>query len=141
MQDFLESAKRAAGTAVERAAWEAEKMRRASARQHDVELLRRERSALVEQLTGVLLDLDARGQLPEGPLKTLADRLRTLDAEVTRGDADVRAIRGEQYVPGSVAISIQRRDATTGAGGSCPACGQPMRDAAAFCSACGARVR
>ncbi|MBF6592454.1 MAG: hypothetical protein IVW57_18240, partial [Ktedonobacterales bacterium] len=80
MQDLFENAKRAAGGAMERAAWEADKLRRGSARQHEVELMRRERAALVEQLAGVLLDLHARGQLPEGPLTTLAERLRAIDA-------------------------------------------------------------
>jgi hypothetical protein len=143
MQDFIESARRAAGGAMERAAWEADRMRRANERQHEIELSRRERVALVEQLAGVLLDQERRGQLPDGPLKTLAERLRSLDDEINRGSAEVQTIRGERYVPGSVTVSVRRKDANGGSasGDACPACGKPVRDDAAFCSACGARLK
>lgn len=155
MQDLFENAKRAAGNAVERAAWEADKLRRATARHREVELLQRERTALVEQLAGVLLDLDQRGQLPDGPLKTLAERLRALDAEANHGHAEVQAIRAEQYVPGSVSISVQRRDDQhrddqhrdstqddpRDGTMSCPTCGRPVRRSAAYCPGCGARLR
>jgi hypothetical protein len=151
MQDFLESARRAAGGALERAAWEADRMRRANERQHEIELSRRERQALVEQLAGVLLDQERRGQLPAGPLKTLAERLRALDDDINRGLAEVQTIRGEHYVPGSVTVNVQRKDATgpahggaNGAGGAserCPSCGRPVRGDAAYCSACGARLK
>jgi hypothetical protein len=143
MQDFIESARRAAGGAMERAAWEADRMRRANERQHEIELSRRERVALVEQLAGVLLDQERRGQLPNGPLKTLAERLRALDEDVNRGLAEVQTIRGERYVPGSVTVSVRRKDADgkNTSGDACPSCGRPVRDDAAYCSACGARLK
>lgn len=143
MQDLFESAKRAAGNAVERAAWEADKLRRVTARQHEVELLQRERGALVEQLAGIVLDLSQRGQLPPGPLQTLADRLRTLDAEANRAATDIKSMRNEPYVPGAVTISVHRRDdqsADVRDTLPCPTCGRRVRRGATFCSACGTRL-
>ena len=146
MQDMFEQAKRVASTAVERAAWEADKLRRSSARQRDVELAQRERTALLEQLAATALDLEQRGQL-EGPVKALAQRLRALDGEIGRGKAEAEAIRAEPFTPGSISISVTR----SGAGGSgsaggadygpCPTCGHRVRTSATYCSSCGARLR
>jgi zinc-ribbon domain len=152
MQDMFENAKRVASNAVERAAWEADKVRRASARQREIDLLKRERSAVVEQLAGVLLDLERRGELTQGPLQAIAARLRALDGDIAHGDADIAAIRNEAFVPGSISISVQRKDdpnalpsttANTAASSgqtTCPSCGRSVRRSAAFCSACGARL-
>jgi hypothetical protein len=146
MDDLIESAKRAAAGAMERAAWEADKLRRVNDRQRELELLRRERLALVEQLVSTVRDLDRRGELTQPALKTVAERLRTLESEISGGQADVEQIRQETYVPGSVAVTVQRRDATTSGGKlsqrrPCPTCGRPTRLSAAYCSACGARLR
>jgi hypothetical protein len=148
MEDLIESAKRAAGAAMERAAWEADKLRRLNDRQHEIDLLRRERMALVEQLVGTVRDLERRGELTQPALKTVAERLRTLEDGITSGQADVSNIRQESYTPGSVSVSVQRRDASAGSAGSsastrrpCPTCGRPTRLSAAYCSACGARLR
>jgi hypothetical protein len=147
MEDLFESAKRAASSAVERAAWEADKLRRVSERQREMELLRRERLALVEQLISTVRMLEQRGQLTQPELKTLAERLRTIDMDVAKGQSDIQAIRRETFTPGSVTISVQRRDATSGVATGprdripCPTCGRPTRRTAAFCSACGARLR
>lgn len=155
MQDMFENAKRVASNAVERAAWEADKVRRASARQREIDLLKRERSAVVEQLAGVLLDLERRGELTQGPLQAIAARLRALDGDIAHGDADIAAIRNEAFVPGSISISVQRKDdpnalpsttataANTAASSgqmTCPSCGRSVRRSAAFCSACGAKL-
>ncbi len=137
MQDMIENAKRMANTAVERAAWEADKLRRIGARQRDVDLARRERVALLEQLAGTVLDLERRGQLTQDPLKALASRLATLDGEIGQGDGDIRAIRTETFTPGSISIGITHR---AGKNEVCPTCGQRVRSSAAFCSACGARL-
>jgi len=140
MQDIFENAKRVANNAVERAAWEADKLRRATARQREIDLAQRERAALLEQIASTLLDLDKRGQLAQEPLKALAQRLRTLQDEAGRGQSDIQAIRAETYTPGSISISVTR----AGGGGTttpCPTCGKPVRGNAAYCSACGARLR
>ncbi len=139
MQDFLDSAKRAAGTAFERAAWEADKMRRSTARQHDVELLQRERAALLEQLSSVVLDLEQRGQITQPPLRALAERMRVLTNDLNAAAAEIDAIRTETFAPGTISVAVQRR----GAGNDttpCPTCHQPVRTGATFCSNCGARV-
>ncbi len=146
MEDLIESAKRAAGAAMERAAWEADKLRRVNDRQREIDLLRRERMALVEQLVGTVRDLERRGELTQVALKTLAERLRTLEDGIAGGQADVEKIRQESYTPGSVSVSVQRRDASLGTGSAadrrpCPTCGRPARLSAAYCSACGARLR
>lgn len=137
MQDILENAKRAANGAIERAAWEADKMRRVSARQRELELAQRERVALLEQIASLAMELEGRGQLAPASLAALAQRLRALDGELRNGQADVQAIRNETYTPGSIAIGVQRR----GQGAvTCPSCGRPSRGSAAFCSGCGARL-
>jgi DNA repair exonuclease SbcCD ATPase subunit len=146
MEDFIESAKRAAGAAMERAAWETDKLRRVNDRQREIELLRRERMALVEQMVSTVRELERRGELTQPALKTVAERLRTLDDDIAGGQADVQKIRQESYTPGSVTVSVQRRDASTGAPDPvdrrpCPTCGRPMRLSATYCSACGARLR
>jgi hypothetical protein len=139
MQDIFENAKRVANTAVERAAWEADKLRRATARQREIELAQRERTTLVEQIANSLLDLDKRGQITQEPLKMLAQRLRTLDNEVTHGQDDVKAIRNETFQPGTISISVTRQGIEEAH--ACPTCGKPTRSNASFCSNCGARLR
>jgi hypothetical protein len=139
MQDIFENAKRVANTAVERAAWEADKLRRATARQREIELAQRERTTLVEQIASSLLDLDKRGQITQEPLKMLAQRLRTLDNEVTHGQDEVKAIRNETFQPGTISISVTRQGIEEAA--ACPTCGKPTRSNASFCSNCGARLR
>ncbi|HEU5349159.1 MAG TPA: zinc-ribbon domain-containing protein [Ktedonobacterales bacterium] len=150
MQDMFENAKRVASTAVERAAWEADKMRRVSARQREIDMLKKEWSAVVEQLAGVLLDLERRGELTQKPLQTLAVRLQSLAAEINRGDAEITQIRNEVFAPGTISINVQRKDdpnaLSPSASGpsashmSCPSCGRSVRRSAAFCSACGAKL-
>lgn len=138
MQDMFEQAKRAASNAVERAAWEADRMRRIGARQHDVDLAERERVALLDQLGSVVLDLDQRGQLTQPALKAMAQRLAQLRDELSRVRDDIQAIRKESFAPGTVSISVHRAGAADTE--PCPTCGQPVRKTAAYCSACGARL-
>jgi len=89
-------------------------------------------------------DLEARGQITQPQLKSLAERLTTLERELANGQSDIQAIKNETYTPGSVSISVQRKGAPQpSSGGStypCPTCGSPVRSSAAFCSACGARL-
>lgn len=139
MQDIFENAKRVANTAVERAAWEADKLRRATARQREIELALRERTTLIEQVATTLLDLDKQGQVTQDPLRMLAQRLRTLDHEVTHGHEEVKAIRNETFQPGTISISVTRQGADDMTS-SCPTCGKPTRASATFCSNCGARL-
>ncbi|HEY1387241.1 MAG TPA: zinc-ribbon domain-containing protein [Ktedonobacterales bacterium] len=147
MQDMFENAKRVASTAVERAAWEADKVRRTSARQREIDLLKRERSAAVEQLAGVLLDLDRRGELTQGPLVAIAARLKALTDDVNRGESEITAIRNETFVPGTISINVQRKDdpnappPSSSTHTTCPSCGRSVRRSAAFCSACGAKLK
>jgi hypothetical protein len=146
---MFENAKRVASTAVERAAWEADRVRRTNARQREIELLKRERSAVVEQLAGVLLDLDRRGELTQAPLQVIAARLRTLTDDANQGDADITAIRNETFVPGTISINVQRKDdpnalpstpAAPSSTTACPSCGRSVRRSAAFCPACGTKL-
>jgi uncharacterized coiled-coil protein SlyX len=139
MQDMFEKTKRMANTAIERATWEADKLRRSSARQRDIDLAQRERTIAIEQISHVVLDLEQRGQLPQEGLKALAQRLRTLDEEIAHGHRDIEAIRQETFAPGSVAISVTRHGDANDS--PCPTCGRPNRSDASFCSNCGARLR
>lgn len=140
MQDFLSQARRAAGGAFERATWEADKMRRMNSRQRDIELLQRERTALLEQLSGVVLDLETRGQLTQPPLRALADRLRSLTNDITSATAEVETIRTEAYAPGATAYTPPRPDALADETEICPTCKQLSRKGATFCANCGARL-
>jgi hypothetical protein len=139
MQDIFENAKRVANSAVERAAWEADRLRRINAYQRDIELAQRERMAIVDQLAGVILDLERRGLITQEPLKALAVRLKSLDDEVKRGQTEILAIRNETFAPGSISFNITRQGHEDTM--PCPTCGQPVRKSAAFCSSCGARLR
>jgi hypothetical protein len=139
MQDIFENAKRVANTAVERAAWEADKLRRSTARQREIELALRERTTLIEQVATTLLDLDKQGKIAEEPLKMLAGRLRTLENEVNSGRDEVKGIRNETFQPGTISISVTRQGAEDTA--NCPTCGKPTRASASFCSNCGSRLR
>ncbi|HEY7782821.1 MAG TPA: zinc ribbon domain-containing protein [Ktedonobacterales bacterium] len=159
MQDFVEAAKRAAASAADRATWEANRMRRSGSRQREVDLSQRERTALLEQIGTIVLDLEHRGQLAPDPLVALARRLRTLDAEIASGLAEVQSIRTETYTPGAGPHSgtsggssakgpsaarpqpprPAARPVTIEAEHPCPSCGKSVRDNAAFCPSCGAR--
>jgi|SRR5579859_1105801 len=139
MQDMFEQAKRAATSAVERAAWEADRMRRTGARQRETDLIERERVALLDQLGSVVLDLEQRGQLSQPALKALAQRLAQLRDELNRIQGDMQAIRKETFTPGSVSIQVTRAGAVDTE--PCPTCHQPVRKSAAYCPACGARLR
>ncbi len=136
MQDILENARRMASSAVERAAWEADKLRRASARQRDIELAERERVTLLDQIGHVVGELEGRGQLNNATLSALAQRLRTLDSEIASGRTSVNDIRSESFTPGSVSVTVVRRaDDVT-----CPNCGRTSHRGAAYCAACGAHL-
>jgi hypothetical protein len=143
MQDFVEAAKRLATQATDRATWEANRLRRVNAAQHDVELAQRERSALLEQLAGVALDLERRGQLTQEPLVGLVRRLKAVDQEITKGAAQVQSVRAETYQPasGPAGPDPVRGQSLTTREYPCPTCKQPVRDTAAYCSSCGARLR
>ena len=139
MQDIVEAAKRAANVVAERAAWEADRLRRLTSRQKEVDLAKRERGTLLEQVARTMLDLESRGQLTQEPLLALARRLKELDREIETGSTAVQTMRLESYrssAPGP-AIGAPRggRELT------CPTCHRPVRDDAAFCSACGTRLR
>ncbi len=148
MQDMFENAKRVASTAVERAAWEADRVRRTSARQREIDLLKRERSAAVEQLAGVLLDLERRGELTQAPLQAIAARLRTLTDDVNQVTPTSQRFAMRRSCPArsastcsakTIPTRCQRPPASSTI--ACPSCGRSVRRSAAFCSACGAKLK
>lgn len=144
MQDFVDAAKRAASQAAERATWEANRLRRISARQRETDLAHRERLTLLEQMAGVMLDLERQGQLSQEALVALCRRLRTLDGEIAAGASEVQTMRAETFKPGNPPANGSQ----PAQGGArrpreypCPTCAKPVRDTAAYCSACGTRLR
>ncbi|HKV83252.1 MAG TPA: zinc ribbon domain-containing protein [Ktedonobacterales bacterium] len=143
MQDFLENAKRKASAAMDRAAWEADKLRRGSARQKEVDLAQRERVTLLEQMAQMVLEMDKQGTLTDQRLRALADRMRSLDGEIARGQADVQTIKNEPYGQqangASASTSAPRQVASITE--LCSTCGQPIRAGAVYCPGCGARQR
>ena len=136
MQDIIDNARRMASSAVERAAWEADKLRRASTRQREIELAERERGSLLDQIAHVVSELESRGQLNNATLSALAQRLRAIDDEIANGHTQVNDIRSESFAPGTVSVTVVRRSDDV----SCPKCGRTSHRGAAFCSACGARL-
>ena len=152
MQDFVEAAKRAASNAADRLALEADRLRRVSARQREVDLARRERGTLLEQLATVVLDLDSKGQITQEPLRALCSRLRTLDQEIASGLAEIQSLKAEGFklgLSGSNAAPSQSPSAGqsalsapgVGRDFTCPTCRQIVRGNANFCPSCGTRLR
>lgn len=139
MQDFLENAKRKASAAMDRAAWEADKVRRSAARQKEVDLAQRERVTLLEQMAQMVLDLDKQGALSDSRLRALADRMRSLDGEISRGQADVQTIKSEAYGSSPTTTAAPRQVATITE--VCTTCGKSIRGGATYCPSCGARQR
>lgn len=136
MSDMFESVKRAAGDMMGRAAWEAEKSQRVAALQREMDLLTRERAALVEQLTTVVTDLARKGQIAQPALKAIADRLVGLTDDVSRNQSAIRTIQNEKYQPGMASFSAS----AGGPSKSCPSCGAHMPLSSRFCAACGAKM-
>jgi hypothetical protein len=132
---MFESVKRAAGDMMGRAAWEAEKSQRIAALQRELDLLTKERAALIDQLAVVVADLAKRGQLTQPALKALADRLTTLTDDMTRSQGAIKSIQTEKYQPGAVSFS-----ASGGPSKSCPSCGAHMPLNSRFCASCGAKM-
>lgn len=145
MQDIVDAAKRAANVVAERAAWEADRLRRLTARQKEIDLAKRERATLLEQVARTMLDLESRGQLTQEPLLALSRRLRELDQEIANSSNAVQSVRAESYragAPGAAGGAQPAVGAPRGARETaCPTCHRPVRDDAAFCSACGTRLR
>jgi hypothetical protein len=145
MQDFLENAKRKASAAMDRAAWEADKLRRGSARQKEVELAQRERVTLLDQMAQMVLEMDKQGTLTDTRLRALADRMRSLDGEIARGQTDVQTIKNEPYGQqaggASTATSTSSPRQVASITELCSTCGQPIRAGAIYCPGCGARQR
>ena len=145
MQDFVEAAKRAAASAADRASWELSRHQRAMSRQHEVDLARRERGTLVDQIVHLVLQLDGAGKLTDTSLHALCVRLRTLDTEIASGEREVRQINNQPYTPGAApgqqqAAPTSRAPAPLPGEYPCPTCGQTVKQSAAFCSSCGTRL-
>ena len=135
MSDMFESVKRAAGDMMGRAAWEAERSQRIAALRRELDLLVKERTALVEQLAGVISDLDKRGQITQPALKALAERLGELSADMERSQGAIKTIETEKYQPGKVSVG-----GAAGPSKSCPSCGAHMPLNSRFCASCGAKM-
>lgn len=136
MQDMFDSAKRAAGAMVGRAAWEAEKTQRIGAIQRELGLLQRERAALLDQLAGTVIEFSRRGEAMQPALKAIADRLAAMEDEVKRAQAAIQTIQSEKYQPTAAPYSVS----VAGPEKACPTCGARMPASARFCSSCGARL-
>lgn len=136
MQDMFESARRAAGAVVGRAAWEAERTQRISAIQREIGLLQRERSALLDQLATTVVDLARRGQQIPSELHAIADRLNAMDGEFKRAQTAITTIQNERYQPSAAPYAVS----VAGPERICPTCGAHMPTTARFCSSCGGRL-
>ena len=94
---------RAASNAVERAAWEADKLRRVSERQKELELVRRERAAMMEQLVATVRDrpahvsIIATGRDAPAALIDVADTVTEMRSVKHAYDAGIVAKKGIDY--------------------------------------------
>lgn len=136
MQDMFDSAKRAAGAMMSRAAWEADRTQRISAVQRELGLLQRERAALLDQLAGTAVEISRRGEPMPPALKAIADRLTSIEDEVRRSQRAIQTIQSEKYQPTAAPYSV----GVAGPEKACPTCGARMPTTARFCSSCGARL-
>lgn len=136
MQDMFDSAKRAAGAVMSRAAWEAERTQRIGAIQRELGLLQRERSSLLDQLAATVIDLARRNEPMPPALKALADRLAAMEDEVKRARTAIQAIQTEKYQQNAAPYSV----GVAGPEKACPTCGARMPTTARFCSSCGGRL-
>ena len=136
MSDMFESVKRAAGGMMGRAAWEAEKSQRIAALKRELDLLVKERNALMDQLAGVVTDLAKRGELTQPALKALADRMAALSDDMNRTQSAMKTIESEKYQPGMASFSAN----AGGPSKSCPSCGAHMPLNSRFCASCGAKM-
>jgi ribosomal protein L32 len=82
-----------------RAQFEADKLRRANKVRAEVEQARREIKTQTASIGKKALELVAAGDTLNAPLQEIADSILALQAEITRREVEIAAIKAEPWVP------------------------------------------
>src|ERR1051326_5832111 len=151
MSDFIESAKQALGRGMSRVSWEADKLRRANAKQSEVNTLKQDRDQIILDFSNTVLTMYRQGQLTDPKLGQYCERILEIESEMTTKASELEQIRDEIYPgqqeakasagrsssAGSNARSANQSTGTSAgasrsAGSSgitvaCPTCGEPVR--------------
>lgn len=164
MADFLETAKQKLGQGINRVSWEADKLRRANAKQGEINNLKQDRDQVIVDFSNTVLTMYRQGQLTDPQLRRYCERILEIEHEMTAKSAELEQIRSEMY-PGSQearsgmgnTAGSRAANQPPGAGGGaaggagradseagtvpCPTCGEPVRARALYCNKCGTKLR
>lgn len=165
MSDFIETAKQKIGKGINRVSWEADKLRRANAKQGEVNKLKQERDQIIVDFSNTVLTMYRQGVLTDPQLRQYCERILEIEGEMTTKSAELEKIRDEMYPGAPDANSSmgnaggatsssrganQAAGASAGAGRAgrssgttvpCPTCGEPVRAQALYCNKCGTKLR
>jgi RNA polymerase subunit RPABC4/transcription elongation factor Spt4 len=114
-----------------RAAFEADKLRRANQVQSEISALRRQISRHATQLSNRALELYRNGELAHADLVAECEPIVSLEDEIAEKQRRVEEIQRERM----------REEAAPAAGLTCQECGTAMPEGASFCPACGAAAK
>ncbi len=160
MSDFIETAKQKIGKGISRVSWEADKLRRANAKQGELNTLKQDRDQVVLDCSNTVLTMYRQGSITDPQLRQYCERILDIEQTMTTKAAELEVIRSEMY-PGapdarSSAGGAANPAATGGAANQasgagragratgttpCPTCGEPVRSRALYCNKCGTKLR
>lgn len=157
MSDFIETAKQKIGKGINRVSWEADKLRRANAKQGELNTLKQDRDQVILDFSNTVLTMYRQGSITDPQLRQYCERILDIEQSMTTKAAELEQIRSEMY-PGapdaranmggsansaSASSSVnQSPGAGRGTGMTpCPTCGEPVRTRALYCNKCGTKLR
>jgi hypothetical protein len=163
MSDFIETAKQKIGKGISRVSWEADKLRRANAKQGEINTLKQSRDQVIVDFSNTVLTMYRQGTLTDPQLRQYCERILELEREMTTKSAELEQIRDEMYPgapdaragmgnsAGTTANQPSGASAGSAAGAGragraagtvpCPTCGEPVRAQALYCNKCGTKLR
>jgi hypothetical protein len=166
MSDFIETAKQKIGQGLNRVSWETDKLRRANAKQNEINSLKQEREQVLVDFSNTVLTMYRQGTLTDPQLRKYCERVLEIEREMTTKSAELEQIRDEMYPgaqagmgnAGSTASTSRTANQPSGASAGpaagagragphaagavpCPTCGEPVRAEALYCNKCGTKLR
>src|SRR5215813_12992276 len=97
MSDFIETAKQKIGQGINRVSWEADKLRRANAKQSEINSLKQDRDQVIVDFSNTVLTMYRQGTLTDPQLRHYCERVLELESEMTTKVAELEQIRTEMY--------------------------------------------
>lgn len=160
MSDFIETAKQKIGKGINRVSWEADKLRRANAKQGEMNTLKQDRDQVILDFSNTVLTMYRQGSITDPQLRQYCERILDIEQTMTTKAAELEQIRSEMY-PGAPdarssmggaansASASSSANQSSGAGRAsratgttpCPTCGEPVRARALYCNKCGTKLR